>query len=55
MNWKNNNDGPWGSGGNNPWGGSSKRDLDESIILIELVNSGGGSIAPTKLLLICIS
>ena len=33
MNWNNNNndDGPWGSGGNNPWGGSSKRDLDNSI------------------------
>jgi len=32
MNWKNNNDGPWGSGGNNPWGGgSSNRDLDNSI------------------------
>jgi len=27
----NNDDGPWGSGGNNPWGGSSKRDLDNSI------------------------
>ena len=28
----NNNDGPWGSGGNNPWGGgSSNRDLENSI------------------------
>ena len=32
MNWKNNNDGPWGSGGNNPWGGgSSNNDLENSI------------------------
>jgi len=33
MNWKNNNDGPWGSGGNNPWGGgsSNNRDLENSI------------------------
>ena len=33
MNWKNNNDGPWGSGGNNPWGGgsSSNPDLENSI------------------------
>ena len=29
----NNNDGPWGSGGNNPWGGGSSdnRDLENSI------------------------
>ena len=34
MNWNNNNnDGPWGSGGNNPWGGgsSNNRDLENSI------------------------
>jgi len=33
MNWKNNNDGPWGSGGNNPWGGGSSNnpDLENSI------------------------
>ena len=33
MNWKNNNDGPWGSGGNNPWGGgsSNNRDIENSI------------------------
>ena len=33
MNWKNNNDSPWGSGGNNPWSGgsSNNRDLENSI------------------------
>jgi len=33
MNWKNNNDGPWGSGGNNPWGegSSNNRDFENSI------------------------
>ena len=33
MNWKNNNDGPWGSGRNNPWGGgsSNNRDLENSL------------------------
>ena len=30
---RNNNDGPWGSGGNNPWGegSSNNRDFENSI------------------------
>ena len=33
MNWKNDNGGPWGSGGNgNPWGkGSSGGDFEDTI------------------------
>jgi len=40
MNLNNNNDdGPWGSGGNNPWGGgSSNRDLENSIKKARFIN-----------------
>ena len=32
MNWNDNNNGPWGSGGgNNPWGGGSNKDFEDTI------------------------